>query len=109
MILGEHTYTDGYNTLEETSDGAYGILCRAVDTGEVDMGLLDVIDLEQDLMLLEDDEAAKAAVTLAMCGWKPSQLGGLFDQRLARGRTGRRLLEDAVLMLRRRRMERDAA
>lgn len=108
MLLGEHTYTDGYNTLEETSDGAYGALCRAIDTGEVDMGLLDVIDLERDLSLIDDDEAAKAAATLAMAGWKPDQLGGLFERRLTRGRTGRRLLEDAVLMIRRRRMERAA-
>lgn len=109
MVLGEHTYTDGYNTLEESSDGAHGILCRAVDNGEVDMGLLDVIDLEVDLALLDDDEAVKAAVTLAMCGWKPEQLGGLFERRLAKGRPGRRLLEDGVLMIRTRRRERGAA
>lgn len=109
MLLGENTYSDGYNKLEESSDGAYGILCRAVDRGEVDMGLLDVIDMERDLSLLDDDEAVKAAVILAMVGYKPEQIGGLFHQKLAKGRPGRRLLEDGVLMLRTRRRERDAA
>ncbi len=109
LILGEHTYTDGYNTLEEVSDGAYGILCRAVDTGEVDMGLLDVIDLETDLAMLADDEAVQAALTLAMCGWRPAAIGGVLNSRLTKGRPGRRLLEDGCMMLSVRRRERGAA
>lgn len=109
MLLGEHTYSDGFNKLEETSDGAYGILCRAVDRGEVDMGLLDVIDLEADLGLIDDDEAAKAAATLAMVGWKPEAIGGILNPRLTKGRPGRRLLEDAVMMVAARRRLRGAA
>lgn len=109
LIIGEHVYTDGYNTLEESGDGAYGILCRAVDRGEADMGLLDVIDLERDLALLEDDEAAKAAVTLAMVGWKPAAIGGVLNPRLTQGRPGRRLLEDGILLIGVRRRERGAA
>lgn len=109
LILGEHTYSDGYNTLEEVSDGAYGILCSAVDRGEASVGLLDVIDLERDLDLIRDDEAARAAVILAMVGYKPSELGGLFHPKVSGGRPGRRLLEDAVLLIGVRRRERGAA
>ena len=98
-ILGEHVYSDGYNTLEEYTDGVYGDLCDAVDRGEPTMGLIDAICLEDDLVCLDDDEVVRAAVSLALLGWRPEQLGGLFNQRLARGRTGRRLLEDGIRRL----------
>lgn len=106
MILGEHTYSDGFNTLEEVSDGAYGILCDTIDRGVVGMGMLDVMAVEDDLVLLSDDEAVRAAVSLAMLGWRPEQLGGLFHPKLSKGRPGRRLLDDGVLMLGARRRER---
>lgn len=106
LILGEHVYSDGFNRLEEQSDGAYGVLTSGLDQGVFGVGLLDVVDLESDLVLLDDDEAVRAAVTLALLGWRPEQLGGLFNPKLSGGRPGRRLLEDGVEMLAARRRQR---
>ena len=99
LLLNEYTYL---NLLDERvtvpTQGAYGEACSGLDRGDP-VSILDVISVEQDLSLLDDDEAVKAAATLAMCGWRPEQLGGLFHPKLAGGRPGRRLLRDAVSML----------
>lgn len=112
LLLGEYTYFDDYvgTLVSVETAGAYAEVRSALDRGEP-LGIVDVVDAELLLGLLDDDEAAKAAAALALCGWKPEQLGGLFHPKLGRGRPGRRLLGDAALMMvaRKRQVDAEAA
>lgn len=99
LVMNQFTYLNGHDEVVVVeTNGAYGEAVRGLDKGDP-LSLLDVIDAEASLKLIDEDEAAKAAATLAMCGWKPEQLGGLFHPRLGRGRPGRRLLRDAIEMI----------
>ena len=96
LITSRYTYLNFFDErVEVETNGSYGEAVAGLDKGDP-VSLLDVIDAEQSLHLLDDDEAAKAAATLAMCGWRPAQLGGLFHPKLSGGRPGNRLLADAV-------------
>ncbi len=110
LLLGEYTYLSLLDTvITVETPGAYGEAVAGLDRGDP-LSVLDVIDAEQLLSLIDDDEAAKAAAALAMCGWKPGQLGGLFHPKLGGGRPGKRLLDDAAFLMsvRARQVARDA-
>ena len=98
LITGEHTHTSDLGTETTETNGIYGQVRNAMDQGRVD-GIVAAIDLEHLIELVDDDEAAKAAVQLATLGWKPEALGGLFHPRLSKNRTGRRMLNDAILVM----------
>lgn len=99
LIENEYTYTSLLDDrITEETNGAYGELRVAIDKGD-SVGIIDVIDAEHLLDHLDDDEAARAAATLSMCGWKPDQIGGIINPRHTQGRPGRKLLADACLLM----------